>query len=211
MPVSELRAILKYHGVSFSGTKDQLVLKVFLLRQGHTAATTAREEEQVKDLKRLVQQLIFAQRNLQLTNHTYQQRTSTSCKHFVAVDGIRSESDLTYLFSPLIDYINKLRRDKEEQDQSTTVQLVQCNSGTADSAKREQISQIGSKVKIKWSKDEVGDSGWRPGWYNAEVQGYDNETDMITIQYPSEPGCTYTIELTPLLTQNTIKLVKAVI
>ena len=213
MPVSELHAILKYHGVSFSGTKDQLVLKVFLLRQGRTAATTAREEEQVKDLIRLVQQLIFAQRNLQLTNHTYQQRTytSTSCKHFIAVDGIRSESDLTNLFSPLIDYINKLRRDKEEQDQSTTVQLVQCNSGTADSAKREQISQIGSKVKIKWSKDEVGDSGWRPGWYNAEVQGYDNETDMITVQYPSEPGCTYTIELTPLLTQNTIKLVKAVI
>ena len=57
MPVSELHDPLKYHGVSFSGTKDQL--KVFLLRQGRTAATTTREEEQVKDLIRLVQQLIF--------------------------------------------------------------------------------------------------------------------------------------------------------
>ena len=60
------------------------------------------------------------------------------------------------------------------------MQLVQCNTAKADST-REQISQIGSKVKIKWSKDEVGDSGWRLGWYNAKVQGYDNETDMINM------------------------------
>ena len=110
----------------------------------------------------------------------------------------------------MVDYITQLRSDKEEQDHNATVQLVQCDTAIADST-REQISQIGSKVKVKWSKDEVGDSGWRPGWYNAEVQGYDNETDMITVQYPSEPGCTYTIELTPLLTQNNIKLVKAVL
>jgi hypothetical protein len=26
---------------------------------------------------------------------------------------------------------------------------------------------IGKRVKIKWSKDEIGDSGWRFGWYTA--------------------------------------------
>ena len=76
---------------------------------------------------------------------------------------------------------------------------------------REQIIQVGSKVKIKWSKDEIGDSGWKPSWYTAEVQGYDVDMDVLPVIYPSEPSCTYTVELTPLISQKSIKLVQAVL
>ena len=62
-----------------------------------------------------------------------------------------------------------------------------------------------------WNANEIGDSGWKPGWYVAYVQGYDLDEDMITLQYPSEPDCVYTVELTPLLTAKTIKLVQAVL
>ena len=40
------------------------------------------------------------------------------------------------------------------------------------------------------------------GSYITEVQRYNVEIEWYdTVQYPSEPGCTHTIELTPLLTQ----------
>lgn len=43
LTIPELRAILVHHGYSAIGRKDQLVMKVFLLRSGQTSAITARE------------------------------------------------------------------------------------------------------------------------------------------------------------------------
>lgn len=55
--------------------------------------------------------------------------------------------------------------------------------------------EVGAKVKVKWTVEEIGDSGWRPGWYVASIQLYDDETDRETLMYSSEPGCTYEIDL----------------
>jgi hypothetical protein len=52
------------------GNKDQLTTQVYLLRHGQIAATTAREEGQLKDLVRILKLLALAQRKLQLSNHT---------------------------------------------------------------------------------------------------------------------------------------------
>lgn len=60
---------------------------------------------------------------------------------------------------------------------------------------KEQMSQVGAVVKIKWTEDEIGDSGWKPGWYNAYVQAYSEEDDIIDVTYPTEPNCTYSIQL----------------
>ena len=40
------------------------------------------------------------------------------------------------------------------------------------------------------------------------VQAYDLETDTLSLQYPTEPGCTYTLELVPFITENKIKIIK---
>ncbi len=75
----------------------------------------------------------------------------------------------------------------------------------------EQISQVGSRIKVKWAANEIGDSGWRPGWYLATVTGYNSDMDTLTVEYISEPGCVYDVELTPALASGQIKLVRAVI
>ena len=69
---------------------------------------------------------------------------------------------------------------------------------------------MGAKVKVKWTLEEISDSGWRPGWYMAYVQANDDETDNLTVQYPSEPECIYTFELTPFIYKCKIQLAKAV-
>ena len=74
----------------------------------------------------------------------------------------------------------------------------------------EQFYEIGARIKIKWSKEEIGDSDWRPGWYVAEVQYADMDNDEITVQFVSEPDCTYMYEVTPCIAQGTLKMVKSV-
>ena len=54
--------------------------------------------------------------------------------------------------------------------------------------------------------DEIGTSGWKPGWYVATVQSYCMDTDTITVTYQAEPNVTYSEELTPLITGGKIKL-----
>ena len=58
---------------------------------------------------------------------------------------------------------------------------------------------------------ELGDSGWHPGWYTAEVQGYNTDDDIVLLHYPSEPGCIYDVELSPLIATSKIQLLKPVL
>ena len=48
LSVAKLREILCCHGFPILGTKDQLALRVYLLKHAQTAAITGREEEQIK-------------------------------------------------------------------------------------------------------------------------------------------------------------------
>lgn len=41
----------------------------------------------------------------------------------------------------------------------------------------EKFKEVGAKVKVKWTMEEIGDFGWRTGWYVATIQSYDDETD----------------------------------
>ena len=74
----------------------------------------------------------------------------------------------------------------------------------------EQFYEIRARIKIKWSKQEIGDTDWRPGWYVAEVQDADRDNNEITVQFVSEPDCTYTYEVTPCLAKETLQIVKPI-
>ncbi len=212
LSVAKLREILHYHGFPVGGNKDQLTLRVYLLRHGETAAITAREEEQIKDLVGIFKLLALAQRKLHLNSHTYQKRTFSTKTYQQSVpppDNI-SICNSHELFQPVLAHLENQRHRREEKDRSNTVHLV-TGKPTTEISLKEKISQVGAKVKIKWTVEEIGDSGWKPGWYIAYVQAYDDETDILTVQYPSEPDCTYTLELTPFIHNSKLQLVNAVI
>ncbi len=57
----------------------------------------------------------------------------------------------------------------------------------------EDYFEVGSNLKIRWTSEELGDSGWKPGWYSAEVQSSKIKNDEITVVYVSEPDCVYTV------------------
>ena len=70
---------------------------------------------------------------------------------------------------------------------------------------RSRIIQIGSRVKIHWTVEVVKDSGWKTGWYTANVHGYDEPADILTVTYSSEPNNPYDEELGELLNHDKIK------
>ena len=45
---------------------------------------------------------------------------------------------------------------------------------------KERITQVGSKIKVKWTAEEVKGSGWKAGWYTATVHRYDQDSDILT-------------------------------
>ena len=50
-----------------------------------------------------------------------------------------------------------------------------------------QITQTGFKIKVHWLREEMGDTGWRSGWYVATIHKHCEETDMLTTACMSEP------------------------
>ena len=84
------------------GSKDQLVLRILLLRQGCMAAMLVKEQLELKDIIKTAQQVILVQRKLKLTKHIYHRWTysTTTTKLIITVPiNIWDESNLTDMFT----------------------------------------------------------------------------------------------------------------
>ena len=103
--------------------------------------------------------------------------------------------------------IDQNRKTNEAKDESALLFLrVDTKDNQTDDTLAEQIGQVGAKIKVQWSESEVGDSGWKPGWYTGTVQKYYSETQTITVVYQLEPNNTYEEEIIPLISQKRVKL-----
>lgn len=149
-----------------------------------------------------------------MSSHIYHKRTYTLQKaspHFILPPPhVKLESDIQCLFQPFLHFIDQIKEQHECSDERTLIpdskKKVDKGIPNPENTLATQITQIGSKIKLRWSAKEVGDAGWRPGWYAATVQKYCQETDMLTVTYASEPDETYDEELLPLLSKGAIKL-----
>ena len=186
------------------------------MRHNRTVTITSREEKQIKDLINLVHKVILEQRKLHITSHVYRKRTYTlqsNNSKFVAIPShVVVEDDLhKSLFEPLLTWLESLSRARKQKDDTAVFRPRFCGiskleMSTEEDNLTENIKQTGSKIKVLWSAEEVGDSGWKPGWYPATVQKYCEETDILTVVYLLEPGICYEEELSPLTANKKIKL-----
>jgi len=223
LSVRKLRAIAHQHGVLTCGTKEELSVRVYLLKHGKKDCMFQRERKLLLDLIRITEELIYQESHLKLraiqhartygsvsdTTRNLQGKIFSEFKQskITPPQTIRSLQDLNELFEPLKDYIGYVKDASKDQ-----ITLKQCLSSSESSdSLHEQMTQIGSIVKIKWKQEEVRGTGWKAGWYNAQVQSYNPDTDEIDVVYNQEPDCVYTHDFSTMLNSSTIKLTKSVI
>jgi len=105
-----------------------------------------------------------------VSSHVYRKRTYTLQKfspHFIPPPShVQCESDLQSLFQPLLDLLDEMKQQCEDKEGRTPILKKKTDDGTPPSNENlaQQITQIGSKIKLHWSAEEIGDMGWRPGW-----------------------------------------------
>ena len=81
----------------------------------------------------------------------------------------------------------------------------------ADGDEMEQFYEVGAMVLVKWSREELGDTNWRAGWYVGEVQKADPQHDEITVQFIVKPESLYTYKVTPCVADGQLGMVKSVL
>lgn len=196
------------HNQPITGNKDNLVLRLFLLRNGRGHLVSYWEVREITKIIGMTKKAILHQIQEEVLNLSEVRRkrkySTTTAKKSVILpteDSCTTET-LPNLLDPLLRHLQavaSVNKETTEGVQSIKRYLIQ--EGSPEQGDYESLFEIGKKVKIKWTADEIGDSGWRPGWYVAEVQSASMDTDEISIVYLSEPDVVYTIEVTPLLAQ----------
>ena len=94
------------------------------------------------------------------------------------------------MFEPLIELLNIVGYERASKANISSVDL-ECsliNQSESDFI-RNQVCQTGIRITAKWTKEEVGDSGWIPRWCTADNQGYDESNDEISLIYPGAGLC----------------------
>jgi len=64
------------------------------------------------------------------------------------------------MFKPLLDHFAPLNDQRTARDKSSTINLVKAPQLPEDNdSLKEQITQVGARVKVKWSAEKIGDLG----------------------------------------------------
>ncbi len=142
--------------------------------------------------------------------HVTRKRTYTKmkCGSYLDIPLDLSLQNLQDVFQQLKEYLaieRDIRRKNNKVFFAKNTKLDDELSNNKSDSYEEYFS-IGRKVKVKWSKDEIGNSGWKTGWYCAQVQEGHIEEDDITIVYYTEPECVYTLCVSEFLALGKLKL-----
>ncbi len=227
LTTGRLHKVLKFHNISSRGNKDQLVLKVALLRSGRKRFIHHNEKQHAKQLMHAVQNLISEQIKLdtsvprKIIKRKYESpiepevsvkepRKMASIQSMYTKSTLKVPTDLITL-STIGDMLKPLHWEILNIDKKVgglgmdkNLDVKEPESEVND--EYEQFFEIGIRVMVKWTQKDVGKLGWNPGWYVAEVQESSIENDWIKVEYSSEPESIYKIDVTSELANGTLKL-----
>ena len=209
LPIYVMKKILFDKGFCSLGIKDELALRLYLLRNGRCAIIGYHVRKSLENVISIAEKIIHQLLTAKLTSRIQRRRsfaTPGQVKSRIPVPAhITNIQDLIKLLGNLKHFLKvpNINGGSEENRGST---------GTIDAFfskvdEREKYFEIGTLVKVKWSNDQLG-TGWKPGWYTATVQSSDMDNDLIHIIYHSEKDIVYPMEVTPSISSGRIKLVK---
>lgn len=109
------------------------------------------------------------------------------------------EITIEYVSEPSKRYTMKVKESVNEG----LLKLLKVN---CDSDIYDEVTEIGARIQVRWSGNDVKETGWKAGWYAAEVQGFDPDEDMISIVYDREPKRVYQECVTQVISRGEIRV-----
>ncbi|XP_066929109.1 uncharacterized protein [Clytia hemisphaerica] len=222
--IASLKAILFHHNQPTSGTKDELVLNVCLLRANREHCIGKNKAIALLGLIKTAEILICRQLRSNGTNEPSRKRrrfetpneASLSSKKprrnaSQAVTYVKSRIDVPVdinvnnignIFDPLKSDLIACSRPSD----SDTLDVVEEEDSEAmEENAYDMFFEIGVKVEVRRSKSETK-SGKRGGWFVAVVQDFDHENDWIKVEFSSEEEIIHKINVTELINGDKLRL-----
>lgn len=200
LPVYKLKQFLRFHNIQWTGSKDQLALRVLALRTGTTNLLFRRERQGLLDAIQIAKKLIFSQITLNVTAHEFVTRKRAFSTPEDAELGLdrpreaagnpRQQKTKNDIGSVSLDSLPDIFRELEILIHASE----SASSKRHDPDNREAIKTYGTRIVVKWTGEDNMNS-WQPGWYTAKVLSYHQDTDEIKIEYLSEPGTIYNMNV----------------
>ena len=112
-PVARLRYILNYHGIHTCGTKEEIILRLLLVRQNRYYLCFKGEEEEIMSTISLAESVIVRQKRQQILQFQYVRKrrtyTKKNCNNFLNVPQHITFQTLQNSFEELKEYIKNLK------------------------------------------------------------------------------------------------------
>ena len=230
-PVRFLRAVLRFHGYCPLGTKDELIIRVGLLKGGQIQTAFSRERMELmkrisilRDIYKLLAQekeaklYVLKSRTFGSDSAVLSTRDKCGLKKVVHNDKLevqgtigdildRQEHGLLKLENAVVEKIGNSVKTRKEMSPAPSKRRKYQESGeeakpsrksTREKQKpkkleeswvaeeRELMTQVGTRIHVLWTENDLKGTTFKPGWYEGEVQEYDDDNDVIRVLYKDE-------------------------
>ena len=173
----KLHEILRYHNVLDCGTKDELAIRVGMVISGTTHLAFKRKLFAIKNLITATKLLIQQQKSIYLLDPKFiskQRKFPTSSNPAMSTSRPRDSGSVfsrkTKAFilvmpdisiETLDDILKSIEQEASLYSENICVENIRNLS--LESTKLETIRTVGANVLALWSKDEIGETGWKTG------------------------------------------------
>ena len=169
-----LREILRYHNVLDCGTKDELALRVGMLRAGRSYLAFHKELEAIFDMITATKTLVRLQKEMYFEDPKIihkRRKYSTPLTPSVSTSRPRDNASISnkrkkaFLSVPEFITLDVLEQVLEplESEIGLYQQTNTAHVNKLDSLELEAIKSVGASILALWHKDEIGDTGWKTG------------------------------------------------
>ena len=210
LPAFKLKQYLHYYNISWTGSKEQLALRVLALRTGTTHVLFQRERDGLLEAIDNAEQALTAQREVKILGSeflTRQRAFSTPegsglssqrpretagqpLNEKLPVPDGTTLSKLENIFDNIKREIRLLNKDSAQKYDPYNLSAIRSDKG---------------RVMVKWTEKD-DNKGWKPGWYTAIIKKYIKVLVVLEIEYVSEPGKVYKVHVTDSVEKGTLRL-----
>ena len=180
LSVFKLKEILRYHNVLDCGTKDELAIRVAMVKSGKSHLAFTREYNALKNLITAARTLIQLQKRMYILDPTIIVKTRqfpTRSSPTVSTSRPRDSASVfkkqIKAFVPIPSGIDMETLDNVFQQLNNEISLYSAEQTSFDEtilkiksvkkANIDAIRSVGASVLAFWSKDEIGNTGWKSG------------------------------------------------